>query len=228
MRRLIFTDLHASEPAFKAILDDAGHWDEAVFLGDIVGFGPHPKQCSEILREMNAVRVIGNHDLSCCAKRTGWQWDLWTYDQLSDDMRKWILDCPQTLEFTSGSYRVYAAHKASSASSYLNPSIPPKEMADSFGQHDANLLLCGHSHHGIERVYDNKRYVCIRASGQMRDGDPQTGYTIEEEGRLTHYRVAYDVEKVVYDLKSIGLDLDFTSRWSNFIRTAYDCDWSRL
>jgi len=228
MRRLIFTDVHANEPAFRAILDDAGLWDEALFLGDIVGWGPHPKECTELLREMGAVRVLGNHDLSCCAERKGWIWDLWTYDKLTDELRNWILDCPNSLNFYSGDRKVFAIHRVLDKTLYLSPSISPQEMAKSFGESDAQLLLCGHSHHGIERVWNHKRYACIRAVGQMRDGDPQTGYTIEENGRLTHYRVPYDVDKVIYDLKSVGLDESFAVRWSSFLATAYDKEWSRM
>lgn len=228
MRRLIFTDVHANEPAFRAILEDVGQFDEALFLGDIVGWGPHPRECTALLQEMGAVRVLGNHDHSCCADRNGWLWDQWTYDQLTDDMRAWILDCPFCVQIPSGKSELFCIHKAPASASYLRPSISPKEMADAFGCQDADLLLCGHCHHGIERVWNNKRYACIRAVGQMRDGDPQTGYTIEENGRLTHYRVPYDTEKVIYDLKTIGLESAFLERWSSFIRTAYDSEWSRL
>lgn len=229
MRRLLFSDVHANEPAFRAILEDAGHWDEAIFLGDIVGWGPHPRQCAALLMETKALRVIGNHDVSCCAKRSDWVWDAWTYDQLSNGMRQWILNCPVTLSRMFGGLSVYAVHCASNGrSSYLPPSISPADMAEAFGEHPAELLLCGHSHHGIERVWQGKRYVCIRAAGQMRDGDPQAGYTIEENGKLTHHRVAYDVEQVCFDLKKIGLDDAFRERWAAFIRTAYDPQWSRL
>ena len=228
MRRLIFTDVHAVAPALCAILDDAGHWDEALFLGDIVGFGPHPRQCAELLRESGAIRVLGNHDTACCAKRSSWIWDAWTYDQLSDDMRRWIIDCKETISLNFGDTRVFACHRPSGAPRYITPSISPQEIADAFPNASADLFLCGHSHHGIERIVNDKRYVCIRSTGQMRDSDPRTGYTIEENGILTHYRIPYDVERVVFDLNNIGLEPEFQARWSEFIRTAYDKEWSRL
>ncbi len=62
----------------------------------------------------------------------------------------------------------------------------------------------------------------------MRDGDLKAGYTIEENGRFFHYRVPYDVEKVVHDLDGVGLDDGFKARWSRFLRSAYDEEWSRL
>jgi hypothetical protein len=106
--------------------------------------------------------------------------------------------------------------------------LSPALWADAFGEEEADLLLCGHYHHGIERTLGGKRYAAIRAVGQMRDSDPQAGYTIDQDGTLTHYRVPYDVERVVYDLDKIGLEESFKARWTNFIRTAHDPEWSRL
>ena len=228
MRRLIFADVHANEPALRAVLEDAGRFDEAVFLGDIVGWGPHPRQCAELLRETDARRVLGNHDRSSCTPGARWIWDLWTYDQLSEGTRAWIMDCPEELSACFGDATVYAVHRVSGASGYLSPCISPKDFAAAFGAAEADVLLCGHSHHGIERVWQGRRYMCVRAVGQMRDGDPQAGYTIEENGRFTHRRVPYDVERVIYDLNGIGLEESFLERWSSFLRTAYDGEWSRM
>ena len=231
MRRLIFTDVHASLPALTAVLHDAGHWDEALFLGDIVGFGPHPAECTALLREINPLRILGNHDYDCCTKRPKSLkslWDAWTYARLSDDMRRWVLDCPGARSLHFGDLRVLCSHRAPSAIGYLLPSVSAEKMAAAFGDTDADLLLCGHYHHGIERVHEGKRYAAIRAVGQMRDGDPQAGYTIEEDGELTHHRVPYDIERVVYDLGAIGLEEAFRARWASFIRTAHDPEWSRL
>lgn len=228
MRRLIFTDVHASAPALRAVLDAVGHWDEAIFLGDIVGFGPHPAECAALLREVAPLRILGNHDLDCCEKRPRSVWDAWTYDRLTDEMRQWVLACPHTLSLQFGDLRVFCSHRAPLASGYLHPSLSAEEMAAAFPNEEADLYLCGHYHHGIERTLSGRRYAAIRAVGQMRDRDPQTGYTLEEDGVLTHHRVPYDVERVVHDLDKIGLEEAFKARWSAFLRTAYDPDWSRL
>lgn len=228
MRRLIFTDVHASESALTAVLNDAGHWDEALFLGDIVGFGPHPAECASLLQEINPRRILGNHDYDCCIKRQKSIWDAWTYDQLSESVRNWILDCPKDLHLQFGDISVYCSHRAPNLVGYLRPSVSAEEMAEAFGDIDAELFLCGHYHHGIERERDGKRYSAIRAVGQMRDSDVRAGYTIEENGILTHHRVPYDIEKVVFDLDKIGLDPTFLSRWSQFVMTAHDPEWSRL
>ncbi len=101
-------------------------------------------------------------------------------------------------------------------------------MAEAFCTGDADLSMCGHSPHGIERVWRGRRYLCIRAVGQMRDGDPQPGYSIEENGRYFYYRIPCGVEQVVHDPDGMGLEEGFKARWASFLQTAYDPEWSRL
>ena len=57
-------DLHLPE-AFEAVLhdiDDRGGTERILCLGDIVGYGPNPRECIELLRLYDHVCVAGNHD----------------------------------------------------------------------------------------------------------------------------------------------------------------------
>lgn len=65
MRYLVLSDIHANLGAFEAVLEDAEqvHYDAAIFLGDIVGYGNRPEQCLKLLRELRpVVSLLGNHD----------------------------------------------------------------------------------------------------------------------------------------------------------------------
>ena len=71
MRYTIIADIHANLAAFSAVLDDIeqrGGVDEVWCLGDIVGYGPEPHQCLELLRQYNPVCVAGNHDWAAVGK----------------------------------------------------------------------------------------------------------------------------------------------------------------
>ena len=63
MKRLLLADIHATLPAFEAVLAAAEDVDEIVCLGDVVGYGPHPAACVELLMSLGAKSVVGNHDL---------------------------------------------------------------------------------------------------------------------------------------------------------------------
>ena len=88
-------------------------------------------------------------------------------------------------------------------------------------------VFCGHSHRPIDRIVEGRRFVCIPPVGQARNGDPRAGYAVENDGDLEFRFVAYDIEKTVADVRSIGLNEGFCQRWISFLRTGSDAEWSR-
>lgn len=63
MRTLIISDIHANLNALEAVLQAAGEIDQLWFLGDVVGYGPDPNECIELLRSQpNLQALMGNHD----------------------------------------------------------------------------------------------------------------------------------------------------------------------
>ena len=71
MRYAILADIHSNLAAFTAVLDDIEHRggvEEIWCLGDIVGYGPDPHQCLELLHQHNHICVAGNHDWAAVGK----------------------------------------------------------------------------------------------------------------------------------------------------------------
>jgi predicted phosphodiesterase len=58
----IISDIHANKVALDAVLKDMKEVDKLICCGDIVGYGPRPKQCVEKVREICDLCVQGNHD----------------------------------------------------------------------------------------------------------------------------------------------------------------------
>ncbi|MBN2169383.1 MAG: metallophosphoesterase family protein [Actinobacteria bacterium] len=59
----IVGDVHGNKTALRAVIDHAGECDAWWCAGDLVGYGPDPNQCLEIVRSLGASTVAGNHDL---------------------------------------------------------------------------------------------------------------------------------------------------------------------
>jgi len=65
MRILVISDVHANHEALKSVFADAGAVDETWCLGDMVGYGPEPNLCVEMIRERpNLTCLLGNHDVA--------------------------------------------------------------------------------------------------------------------------------------------------------------------
>jgi predicted phosphodiesterase len=65
MRILVVSDIHANLAAFDAVLRETREGRDAVLcLGDLVGYGPDPRDGSARAAEVCAVVLGGNHDLA--------------------------------------------------------------------------------------------------------------------------------------------------------------------
>jgi predicted phosphodiesterase len=62
MRCLVVSDIHSNLEAFEAVLSHAGPVDYIWCLGDVVGYGPDPNACVELLHSRPHLCVAGNHD----------------------------------------------------------------------------------------------------------------------------------------------------------------------
>lgn len=62
--RAVISDIHGNLEALRAVLADieTRHVDEIVCLGDIVGYGPNPVECVNLIRKVCRWSLCGNHD----------------------------------------------------------------------------------------------------------------------------------------------------------------------
>jgi predicted phosphodiesterase len=60
----IISDIHGNLEAFTAVLADIARQpiERIVCLGDIVGYGPNPCECLDLVRKHSALTIRGNHD----------------------------------------------------------------------------------------------------------------------------------------------------------------------
>jgi diadenosine tetraphosphatase ApaH/serine/threonine PP2A family protein phosphatase len=111
MRYAIFTDIHANLEALETVLAKIDQLaeddpiDQIWFLGDLVGYGPNPNECIDLLRERTDVIIAGNHDWAAVGKI-----DLddfseaarlsaeWTAEELTEEHRSFLANLPERLE----------------------------------------------------------------------------------------------------------------------------------
>ncbi len=104
----IVSDVHGNRHALEAVLDDARTQgaDELWCLGDVVGYGPEPVACLEMLRERASAFIRGNHEQAVLEGPTGFNPMAaaairWTRAQLdlaaasSSDLLQFIASLPE-------------------------------------------------------------------------------------------------------------------------------------
>jgi len=62
----LISDIHANLEAFQTVLADIKSRDlDTIFcLGDIIGYGPNPLECIDLVRQRCAWALLGNHDFA--------------------------------------------------------------------------------------------------------------------------------------------------------------------
>ena len=60
----IISDIHGNTEALAAVLKDieARNVEQIICLGDVVGYGPEPRRCVDLVMRRAAVTLMGNHD----------------------------------------------------------------------------------------------------------------------------------------------------------------------
>ncbi len=224
MRYAILADIHSNLVAFQAVLRDIeskGGIDEIWCLGDVVGYGPEPHACIDLLRQYKHICVAGNHDWAAIGKLDisdfnphAAQAILWTRQQLAAGDVNYLQDLPQKI--SRGDFTLVHGSPRYPIWEYLEPGwLSMKDVEDNFNRFDTKFCLVGHSHRPIVFQQDSlKRYSVatipneIRLSfeserliinpggvGQPRDGDPRASYAMydSEAQMVYHYRVNYDI-----------------------------------
>jgi diadenosine tetraphosphatase ApaH/serine/threonine PP2A family protein phosphatase len=158
----VISDIHANLPALEAVLDEIdglgiGH---ILCCGDIVGYGPHPRECVELLRERKIPSVMGNHDLYVVRARnnkavqeaedelrgdTVWAGIIHAAAQLRDEDFDWLLDLPMFLELPDVIVGHAAMHDVKNWP-YLIEDADIIATLDELAARKLSLGFFGHSH----------------------------------------------------------------------------------
>jgi predicted phosphodiesterase len=154
---LVISDIHANQAALESVLAAAaGKYDTIWCLGDLVGYGPRPNECIEIVRDRAALCVMGNHDWAVLG-RPGINVDdfnpqarqavLWTRDELTPTNRRYLeslADLPLAPPGTE-QQSILVTH-ASPREPVWEYILTPTVALENFGAFDQRICLVGHTH----------------------------------------------------------------------------------
>lgn len=155
MRYGVLADIHGNVQALRATLRELERRgvDGYLVAGDLVGYGPNPNECVEIVAGLDAVCVAGNHDLIATGRLSdercielGRQSLRWTREILSEDARTFLLSLPLEALAPGG---VVVSHGAiGDPQDYTNtPKRALAQLASIETRAGAEMLVLGHTHH---------------------------------------------------------------------------------
>ncbi len=230
MRILVISDIHANLTSFEAVLADAGEFEAAWCLGDLVGYGPDPNECIARVRGLpNLVCLLGNHDAATLHQidTDNFNPDAhtaieWTRQTLTPEAYAFLQSLPEKVVVDL----VTLAH-GSPRQPVWEYLLDTRTASLNFNYFETPYCLVGHTH--LPVVYympDESRtaqLVVPEASmqvtlaprailnpgsvGQPRDRDPRAAYAILDTTHNTweFHRVVYDISSVQKRMEAVGL-----------------------
>lgn len=243
MRYAIISDIHSNLTAFQAVLQDieAREGFERIWcLGDIVGYGPDPKECIELLRQHAHICVAGNHDWGAIGKIDIDDFNpeataacRWTGQQLDQQDMDYLANLP--LIISEGDFTLAHGSPREPIWEYL---VSIHVARVSFNYFKTKFCLVGHSHVPVVfeslapdgecllhefnsdmplNLGENRLVINPGGLGQPRDGDPRASYAIYDSDHnvIWHYRVPYDVASTQQRMKEYGLPYRLAARLSH-------------
>ncbi|MFW6032812.1 MAG: metallophosphoesterase family protein, partial [Phycisphaeraceae bacterium] len=161
MPTAIISDIHGNLDALETVLADIDERgiEQIVCLGDIVGYGPNPLECIDLVRERCLFAMMGNHDFAVLYEPTSFntsaeQAAFWTRRQFelepdeTQRQQRWefLVDL-QIRTVHEGVLCVHASPRRP-INEYIFPDdaiTQPAKMQQIFERID-KVCLCGHTH----------------------------------------------------------------------------------
>lgn len=233
--KAVISDLHGNLEATQAVLADikARGITEIICLGDIVGYGPNPKECLDLAKQFD-ITILGNHDEAALwseqiesfnpVARAAVEWTRVILEDAKDrtqNTRRWdFLGELQRTYQQNGNLYVHGSPRRP-VREYVFPEdiANPSKIQDIFARID-HVCYIGHSHmpgiftedmafkppQEVFNLYDidsQKTIVNVGSVGQPRDGDTRACYVVVDGNRIEFVRVQYEFEETMKKIYAI-------------------------
>ncbi len=230
MKYFIISDIHSNLEALRTVLKEieTEEPDIKVCLGDIVGYGPNPDECTELIFSTFDLILAGNHDQAVAG-----QYSTETFNPLARMAVEWTqtiikyeniskLKSLKLIKILNDITFVHATPIAPEKFGYI---LSPREAKKNFSSLTTSKCFIGHTH--IPTIYiqnkdgfveestkilinfkkDKKYIINVGSIGQPRDRSSLASYGIYDSKLNTFEikRLAYDIDTVQDKMKKAGL-----------------------
>lgn len=237
MRVAVISDIHANLHALEAVLAEIAveQPDEVWCLGDLVGYGPEPNRCCELVEMHANICLAGNHDLAVIGSIP--------VDDFNGDAAAAVRWTQEVIGDNSVTYLKALNPSGARGGAELFHGSPIDPVWDyvlteagaqaSLEATTSPLVLVGHSHVSLALSWDGTKLggglagadfeVDLGASrwllnpgsvGQPRGSDPRAAWLIADfdSGLARFRRTEYPIERTQEEILARGLPRTLAAR----------------
>jgi predicted phosphodiesterase len=229
LRYAILGDIHGNLQALTAVLHELRREsiDTYVSVGDVVGYGADPKACIDILHDIKATVVAGNHDWAVVGKLDTSFFNVyakaavdWTASILGPKEKTWLAQLPLQVILNGEITVVHATLDAPERFEYIQSYF---DAVRSLNVLETRVGFIGHSHIPVSFLVRDSltlstsstldltdvvsALINIGSIGQPRDENPLAAYAIYDSTLLRYEirRIGYDIEAAGDRIRQVGL-----------------------
>jgi putative phosphoesterase len=230
MKSVLFSDAHANYAAVEAVFQHEQHWDEVIFLGDALQFGPHPDEVLSALRKTDACCILGNHDaevlhidaITEIDHQEHLDWLTWTREQLSEENLTFLQNRfggTAVISRDGLTIRLHHGDWKFDTDTRLFPDSPEHHFNAVIENYPEPVILFGHSHIQHDFECGGRRFVNPGSAGHTRLNNPVSCYAVLHNGEIFLKQVPYDIKKTVRGMDRLPLPENFVEMWKESFRT---------
>lgn len=219
MKTLILSDIHSNITALEAIWAKEKDSDLVYCAGDLVDYGPHPREVIAWIQAHNIPTVQGNHDAWVCINyRRGHfmdnvpqaerGWVNYTASLLTEADACYLEQLPQSLTFTLDDIPYGLTHLFQDYEEIVSLHQFETFRQERFTAAPYTRLIMGHTHRqAVRYLSDELLWLNPGSVSYRRHGDPdQTAhYATIVNGRFHLHRLPYNLKPVYQVMSQIPL-----------------------
>ncbi|MFZ3243735.1 MAG: metallophosphoesterase family protein [Candidatus Acidiferrales bacterium] len=212
MKIVIISDIHGNFDALSALPET---YDELCVLGDLVNYGPQPKEVIDWVREKATLVVRGNHDQCIgygddprCSPRFRDMAEAtrqFSNALVTEEQKQYLRSLLPRVESLRSQTRFFLCHATPSEPLYEYRKADSEKWAEDCAQVEAEVILVGHTHIPFVRSFNHQILVNPGSLGQPKTGKPQACYAVWEDGQVSLRTYAYPLEKTIDKIRSMPI-----------------------
>jgi len=200
----VFSDIHGNLQALESIIKDieTKNIDEIICLGDVIGFGPSPKECLDKIICSRIKMVKGNHEIYQFNTSYNNLSDNelkhrdWIKNQLNSNELNFIDNLPMTIqELLNGKLFIFSHFFFNEDRTYFQPLdiLGDDRIFDVAKKLETDYMFIGHCHDDFQ-INNEGLFTCVGSSVCRKDN--LTFYTLVEvedrQVKISKIELEYD------------------------------------
>lgn len=231
----VISDIHGNLEALTAVLAeiDRRGVQHILCLGDVVGYGPNPMECLDLVAKRCRASLMGNHDFAVFYEPFNFNsgaeqacyWTRQCFESDPDPVRRaerWRHLGNLPVRIRTNEFVAVHASPRRPINEYIFPDdiyTNPGKFVSIFERFEKRCFV-GHTH--VPGVFlegpdffspeeldnrfdlsDEKVVVNVGSVGQPRDRDPRSSFVIVHDTHIEFVRLAYDIKTTVKKVEAI-------------------------